>query len=229
MARLFRILYAVACVGAMLQMTACSTTRIVKPLDAKQAAIGADFGGALIDFGGMVIPLPFTSVTAAYGVDSTSTIFGSVHTTSLAFGVVQLEGGAVINVLRRSRNGFNVSVSPVLNSMISTYTGEARFYPELVANAHWTYGKHRRNFMYASVASWFDFYRTGAYGRVNTETVLPTFALGHTFVTPKRKMRYTLEARWLAPFTNNQNTVVGYNSFGNQGALGVYFSAYYCF
>ena len=203
---------------------ACSSTRLVRPLEQGQAAVGFDFGGPLIDFAGLVIPVPFTSVTGAYGVTGDLTAFGSVHATAAAAGVFQMELGVVKSLLPESVEAprrFNVSIAPVVHLMARQ---SFRLYPEIDINAYWRYGKRVGNFAYVSVSNWFDFWAQSAHGQVNRERYIPNLALGHTFVTPK--MRYTLEARWLAPFSSNANIVVGYNGIGGQGSLGVYFSVY---
>ena len=205
----------------------CAATRIVKPLDKKQWAAGFDFGGAIIDFAGIKIPLPLTSFTAAYGVDSQLTVFGSLHTTALAAGVVQMEFGAVRSLFKTDKNGFNFSGGLIANAMVSTWDGKARFYPEADLNAYYTYGAKKRNYAYVSVANWFDLQVTQAHNVPNKEHWIPNIALGHTFCT--RKMKYTLETRWIAPLSSNQNLVVGYNGIANQGSLGVYFSVFRTF
>jgi hypothetical protein len=213
--------------SVLLAINGCATTRVVKPLSAKQWAAGADFGGAIIDFAGTKIPLPLTSLTAAYGVDSQLTAFASVHTTSLVAGVVQLELGAVRSVSKKDIKGFNFSAGAVANIMVSTWDGKARLYPEIDLNAYYTYGTKKRNYLYFSLANWFDLQAIEAHHQPNEEHWIPNLALGHTFKTAK--MRYTLETRWLAPLSSNQNLVVGYNGIANQGSLAVYFSIFRTF
>ncbi len=211
----------------LLFFAACSSTRLVRPLKEKEVAVGFDFGGPLIDFAGLVIPIPFTSLTGAYGISPELTAFGSVHTTAAAAGVFQMELGVVRSILpelETTPRRFNVSIAPVLHLMARQ---SFRLYPEIDINAYWQYSAKRAHFAYFSVANWFDLWNLSAHGQTNRERYIPNFALGHTFVT--KKMRYTLEARWLAPFSSNQNIVVGYNGIGTQGAIGVYFSVYRSF
>jgi len=205
----------------------CAATRIVKPLEAKQWAAGADLGGAIIDFAGAKIPLPLTSLTAAYGVDSQLTAFGSLHTTALAAGVVQMELGAVRSIFAQDKNGFNLSAGATANFMVSTWDGKARFYPQLDINAYYTYGEKKRNYVYLGVANWFDLQAQQAHQQDNKEHWIPNLALGHTFKT--NKMRYTIETRWIAPLSSNQNLVVTYNGIANQGSLGLFFSVFRTF
>ena len=211
----------------LLGHAACSSTRLVKPIEAKKFALGGDFGGAIIDFAGIKIPLPLTSITGAYGVDSSTSVYASLHTTALASGVIQLEIGGLRDIMRPKAQGFGVSVLPAAHLMISVLDGKTRFYPELDVNLHWTYSKKKTNFAYVSIPTWFDLNGMQAHARPNKERIIPSIALGHTFVT--KKMRYSLEIKWLAPLSSNKDMVVGYNGIGNQGALGAYFSVYRTF
>jgi hypothetical protein len=206
-------------------LSACSATRIVKPLGKKEVAVGFDFGGPIIDFAGIKIPVPFTSFTGAYGIDSTMTAFGSLHTTALAAGVFQMELGVVKDILpAREGRRFNISGAAITHFMVRD---RFRFYPEIDINAHWQYSSKYKHFAYFSIANWFDLTRLGAHGVPNRERYIPNFALGHTFVS--KKMRYTLELRLLAPFSSNENIVVDFNGLANRGSFGFYFSMYRCF
>lgn len=199
----------------------CSATRIVKPLKAKEKAIGFDFGGPIIQFGAP-IPMPLTSVSAAYGIDSMTTVFGGLHTTAMLFGNLQMDVGLLRDLLPAKGRRPGISVAPIANIMLPFSSGEFRLYPELDINVHWQYSLKRRNFFYFSFASWFDLWAKKAHGVTNTTHYVPSFALGHTF--ENKKMRYGLEFRLIAPFTNNDNVVVDYIGLGKQGAFGFYFS-----
>src|SRR5688500_4123785 len=73
----------------------CAASRFVKPREEKQSAVSANLGGSLFEFGGITIPMPLTSITYGYGLKEKTTLFGSLHTTSLLFGVGQIDLGAV--------------------------------------------------------------------------------------------------------------------------------------
>ena len=198
----------------------CSATRVVKPLKAKEVAVGLDLGGPMIQFGAP-IPIPLTSISAAYGIDSMMSVFGGLHTTALAFGNLQMDFGIVRDLLPAKGRRPGISVAPVVNMLIPFSTGEFRLYPELDINVHWQYSLKRRNFLYFSFASWFDLWAKKAHAVPNTTRYVPTFALGHTF--ENKKMRCALELRVIAPFTKN-NVIVDYIGLGDNGAFGFYFS-----
>jgi hypothetical protein len=199
----------------------CSATRIVKPLAAKEAAVGFDFGGPIIDFAGAKIPIPFTSFSGAYGIDSMMTVWGGLHTTSLAFGNLQTDIGLLRDIIpaKGRRPGF--SVAPVANMLLNFNNGGFRIYPELDLNLHWQYSLKRKHFMYFSLSNWFDPWAKKAHNEPNKNFYTLNLALGHTFVT--NKMRYSLEFRWLAPHASNRNLIVTYNGIGGQGSMAFYF------
>ncbi len=208
----------------LLSLTACNTTRFVKPLAKKQVAVGVDFGGPLIDFVGAKIPVPFSSITTGYGIDSTLTAFAGFHTTAIAFGTVQLDLG-VVKELYRSRKAYipSISVAPVVNMMLDGFDGNFRAYPQVDVNFYWQYWKDKPHYFYVSVNSWFDFYPK-VYTTLPTNIYQPAFALGHTF--ENKKMRYTLEAKYMGVNENSGGSPVVYNGIGGKGSFGVYLSIF---
>jgi hypothetical protein len=199
----------------------CSTTRIVKPLEAKEIAAGFDLGGPIIDFAGAKIPVPFSSISAAYGIDSMMTVWTGLHTTSMAFGNFQTDIGLLRDIIpaKGRRPGF--SIAPVANVLFNFKAGDFRIYPEIDLNLHWQYSLKRKNFMYLGLSNWFDPWAKKAHNEPNKNFYALNIALGHTFVT--NKMRYSLEFRWLAPHISNRNVVVGYNGIAGQGSTAFYF------
>lgn len=202
----------------------CSTTRIVKPLAKKEVAVGFDFGGPIIDFAGAKIPIPFTSLSGAYGIDSAMTVWGGLHTTSLAFENLQVDAGIIRDIIPARGRIPGFSIAPVANMIVNLKQGDFRIYPELDLNVHWQYSLKRQHYMYFSLSNWFDPWAKRAHGEPNKGFYAPNLALGHTFVT--NKMRYTLELRWLAPNASNRNLVVSYNGIGGQGSMAFYFGIY---
>ncbi|MCP4442446.1 MAG: hypothetical protein GY810_26360 [Aureispira sp.] len=211
-----------------LLLSACSTSRLVRPLDKKEVAIGLDFGGPIIDFAGAKIPIPLSSITAGYGIDSTFTVYGSLHTTDLAFRLFHLEAG-VLKELTSPKKGWipGISVGASSHFMVDGWEGNFRAYPQLDLNFYWQYLKKHRHFFYFNWTSWFDFWTTKAHNQPNYNLYIPSFGLGHTFIT--KKWRYTVEVKWLAPSLSNRDITVSYNGIGRQGSVGVYLSFYRTF
>ncbi|MBX7242377.1 MAG: hypothetical protein K1X92_11565 [Bacteroidia bacterium] len=194
----------------------CAPSRVIRPLQSKEIQAGASLGGPLIDFAGLKIPVPFSSLYCAYGIDDKRTLFGGLHTTALAAGVGQIDIGLTQGIWRKS--GWGASVSPVLNLMYGYK--QFRFYPQLDLSLYKEYGE-KRHFGYFSLSNWLVPYGTRAHNVKQPVNFIPNLILGNTF--NRTKMNYSIEMRWLAPFQNNERVVTQYNGIGNQGTLGIYF------
>ncbi len=203
-------------------ITACSTTRIVKPLKAKEVLVGLDFGGPLIEFGGGTVPLPYSSLSGAYGIDSNLTAFAGLHLTALGFENVQLDLG-VVHRIYQTKKRWLPSISTGLSTqlLLHSSTGAFRAYPVVDLNFYWQYLKSGNNYVYANWSTWFDFWDR-ANGAPNSKMARPSFGLGHTF--ENAKMRYTIEGKYMLPGEESGGTPVTYRGIGGRGAVGVYFS-----
>ncbi len=214
----------------------CAPARYVKPLDKGQHALQVNLGGPIAKVPGIgVIPMPLSTVGYGYGLKEHLTLFGNLHTTSLLFGVGQVDLGAAYRCWTRKNMG--ITLQPTLNVAVDFYTGANRFWPQLDANYYWDYAelrtkaKNGKGFqkirsVYAGLSNWFDPYLTESQGRANEQVWIPSIQIGHLW--QKNQWVYQFEAKLLAPIYSNEDIVVNYPSaFGNQGALGAYFSIYY--
>jgi hypothetical protein len=200
----------------------CAPTRIVKPLEKDEKLIGFNFGGPLIEFGGATIPIPFTSFYGAYGISEDLSVFGGLHTTSLAYGVFQTDIGVTKGLLKPSGWKPGVSLSPAMQLFVDRWEWNTKIYPELGVNAYWEYGEKTNKFFYMGIVSWFELQSRRAHEQNQTQRIIPNFQFGHTI--ERTRMNYTLEAKYFAPFTSNRDIVVEYKSFGSKGAVGLMFS-----
>ena len=60
-------------------ISSCAPSRFVEPLKKGQHAVALDVGGPLIEFGGLIIPTPLSSISYGYGIDSTKTVLRKFH------------------------------------------------------------------------------------------------------------------------------------------------------
>lgn len=206
----------------VLATSACNTTRIVKPLKAKEWAVGIDVGGPIIDFRSNKIPVPFSTINVARGLDSNMTVFGAVHLTSAFLGNVQLDFG-VLRQFLAPKKGYipGLSLAGSLQTMVNTTGGEFRLYPTIDVNFYWQYWKGKQHFAYVNWGSWFDFF-VDAGGQPNQQVYFPVLSIGHTF--ENKTMRYTLEGKYMGWGIENGGTPVKFNGVGGYGSWGVYFS-----
>lgn len=198
---------------------ACAPARMVKPLDKGQWAVGANLGGPLINFAGLDIPVPFTSVYGAYGLTQRSTIYTGVHVTAAAFGNLQTDIGILTGLMASDGWKPGLSVGVGMNSINRFQTNDHRFYPAIDLHAYWIYGK-RGNTIYTGVNNWIDLYAQAGANDDQYNLWLPAIHLGN--IWSRGKWDLSLELKYLAPQLNNNFTVVNYILPPNYGALGVF-------
>lgn len=207
--------------------SSCAPVRVVQTLPKGKTYVSAGLGGPLIAYSNTTIPIPLTSVSAAYGIRDGLTGFAGLHTTALAFGILQTDLGITSRLVQPNKYIPGISVSPIANLMLDRWQGYFKFYPEMDVNAYWNYGKNLtgseqgRNCLYIGMFNWFELARKRAFDIDQQHHWLPGFSLGNIF--GRLKMSYTIEMKYIAPDISNKDIVVDYKSFGNTGAIGVYF------
>lgn len=198
----------------------CAPARFVKPLQKNEKAISANFGGPLISFAGAVIPMPLTAIGGGYGINDKLTAYSNLHTTALAFGVIQLDAGIVQEILSQNKWRPGISINPGINLAYQIKAEDFKFWPQLDVNAYWNY-KNKPHYFYAGISNWFEFSSTRALGEPQPHNWIFIPQIGHTFVN--KKFNWNLEVKYIAPNISHKNIVVEYHAPGNNGAIGVYF------
>ncbi|HET6243975.1 MAG: hypothetical protein H0V01_07595 [Bacteroidetes bacterium] len=218
------IKYTIGIFLILITLGSCAPTRFVKPLEKDQKAVAFNLGGPLIGFAGTTIPIPFTALTYGQGLNAKTTAFGSIHTTSLLYGNIQSD----IGVLREIKaydttNALIPGISMVLagNFIYGTFEKKAKLWPQGDLNFYWDINK-KRHFIYLGISNWFEFATKKAHEQAQTKNwfINPHFGISGQ----GKKWNSQLEMKYLAPGISNQNIVVDYASFGNTGAIGVYYS-----
>jgi len=170
-------------IGVLLALASCAPTRFVEPLKRGQQVITGNFGGPVAKIPGIgAVPIPFTAIGYGRGLTDKTTIFGNLHTTSLAFGVGQTDIGVSQSIWKNDKMG--ISAQGSVNILVDFYTGANRFWPQLDANYYFKYGKNSKpvqldalckvdskhyNFFYAGISNWLDPYKTESQGRPNAQ------------------------------------------------------------
>jgi len=204
-----------------LMSSACTPTRYVEPLPDETFNITVAAGGALFDYQGATIPLPLTSVVAGYGVNDDSSVWGALHTTSAAFGVLHTEVGGIKRVYSAKQYLPSISIAPSAHFMIDRWDKNKRFYPVIDANLYWK-NVFSSDLFYLGVNNWFVLSSTKAHGQKQQNRWIPSLVTGYSF--RPGQMQYSLETKYIAPNYSNENIVVDYLSPNSKGALGVFFS-----
>ncbi|MFM7024277.1 MAG: hypothetical protein ACKOXB_14995 [Flavobacteriales bacterium] len=221
-------------------IASCAPSRHVVPLARKEHAVSVNLGGPLINYSGLVIPVPFTSVNYAYGWKKNTTVFGSLHPTALAYGVGQVELGLVHRIHYFEGSKLGLTTSPVLNFMIDRWEWNPRLYPQVDFNLYWNFAgdvahhcdcpgdKATSAFAYVGVSNWIDLHKTRANGEPQPQNwfLIPQLGIN----AGSRSWRYSLELKYMGLFTRNDNVVVSYyNPLSTTGTIGVYASVYKIF
>jgi hypothetical protein len=198
-------------------LASCNITRVVKPLEKNEIQVGASLGGPMITFAEAPIPIPLTSLHAAYGYSERVSAMVGIHTTALAFGVMQLDFGANYQLYKNQTNDFGVSGSTILNGMFDIWENNLAVYPQLDLNVWRNVGK---NLFYGNVSTWIEASRKRAHGEPQPNQFMPSIGLGYQRF--KNKYGFQAEVKYIAPHLSNRDIVVDYISPGQRGAIGIY-------
>jgi hypothetical protein len=212
-----RIVLAVLLVAA--SCISCAPTRHIIPLHEGESQISAAFGGPLITYSDMVIPVPLISVDYGYGFDTNITLFGGAHITSALFGVIQADLGMRYGLIESNAWQPGVTLGASLNPMIDVWEGNAKIWPEVMAAARWKVGD---NNPYVALSSWLELASTRAHDQKQEVHFMPSISIGDIYQSTN--WDYALEARWIAPGLSNKGIIVDYHGISDNGAIGLYFS-----
>jgi hypothetical protein len=179
-----------------------------------------NLGGPLIKFSGTVIPIPLSSLSYARGMSEITSIYGSLHTTSLLFRTVQLEVGVLRNLAPEQEKLPGVSTSLTANLALD-FQGNTKLWPQLDLNLYKTYSS-KKHFAYIGVSNWFELSSTRSTGEKQPYQWLFNPEIGNTFNSAK--WAYTVELKYLVPNVPATPNVVSFVSPGGRGALGMYFT-----
>lgn len=227
-------------VFVLIFIASCAPSRYVVPLKRKEHAVSVNMGGPLINYSGLVIPIPFTAVNYAYGWKKNTTVFGSLHPTALAYGVGQMELGLVHRLKYFERSKIGISTSPVLNMMVDRWDWNFKVYPQVDLNVYWNIrgdlsrhcdcpgDKATSAFLYLGVSNWFELNTTRANGQPQPQNWLPVPQFGIN--AGSSSWRYSFEIKYMGLFTRNDDVVVDYyNPLSTTGAIGAYLTVYKIF
>jgi len=206
---------------ALAAFSSCAPSRLVRPLEKGKKIVSANLGGPLIGFSGKTIPLPLTSLMYAQGIKNNTSAFGSLHTTSLLFGVIQTDIGICQRVYFNDSLRLGISVNPSLNLAFDKWEKNFMCWPQLDINAYYEI-KPKKSFLYAGIENWFELAQNKADDQKQTRHWLFCPQAGYTYC--RAKWNYNIEMKFIAPNIKNTPNVVDYKGINGQGALGLYFT-----
>lgn len=209
----------VAAMMVLGMVVGCAPTRYVHPLEAGELAITGTLGGPVFDNFGYPLPVPNTTVGVGYGIMPQLTGYACFYPTSAAFGVLQGDVGAVYGITEPRRWRPGVSLSPTLNLAGDVWEGRFKAWPQLDANAYWTYG-HHLHILYAGLSSWYELAGRRAHGQEQPQFILPGFQVGH--VLRGKRLDLTVELKANNVTKSNRDLTVSWWGLGSRGAVGIY-------
>lgn len=210
----------------LLVFAGCTSSRLVQPLHQGKAQINVAAGGPFFDYKGTTIPMPLTSVGAAYGIDQDLSLFAGLHTTSLYYGLGHGDIGVVKGLRQPEYWSPGISVAPAVSFMLDGWDWNFRAYPSVDINLYWQ-AFESRDFFYVGSTSWFEPATRRAHKEKQPYNWIPSIHSGYTLISGS--FSYNAEVKYLAPFYSNKNIVVEYLSPVDRGAIGLYIAVGYTF
>lgn len=207
-----------------LSLFACTTSRVVKPLNKGELNISADLGGPAVSYHGYLLPVPLSSISTSYGLSQNTSLYGGIHTSALIFGVAQFDVGATREITKANAYQPGLSVSPSINMSMDVWEYNYHVNPAIDVNLYWDV-ENSNNYYYVGLANWFELNRKRDHDEDQPHAWVPALQGGYTWI--RRNLRLTGEAKYLAPFSSNEGLTVNYLGPFGRGALGVYFSVGY--
>jgi hypothetical protein len=199
----------------------CAPSRFVKPLKKNQKALSFSFGGPGIMYSGAPIPIPFSTLCYAQGINTSVTAFGALHFTSSLFGNLQADLGASCKLFELS-SGLGMSASPAIQLAYSVGTAKTlRAWPTGDVNVYYHLFK-KPSYLYGGVNAWFEFSKFKAHQELQTRHVIPNLQLGYVLV--KKKWQHQFEFKFIGLGIPNTPGVVDYVGVNGKGSVGFYYN-----
>jgi len=207
--------------AGLLSITSCAPARFVKPLKEGETTVTASGGGPIVYF----FPLPFSNVTVGHGLTNATTVFGSINTSSLFFGDIQLEAGAS-TLLLGNKHEAGLTVTPILNAMMDVWENNVRVWPQVDLHLFNTYNR-AGDYYYGTISNWFEIPSQKAHGEAQKNHWFLSTGIGH--VSKFKVLDLTLEVKYHAIGIDNSNRVLDYVGVNGKGTLGFYAALAYSF
>ncbi len=207
-------LFLVATVLGALALSSCNASRVVSPLNEGEWRIGGAVGGPTVN----TSRLPLMSVYAAHGHSVKQTRYAGIALTSLGFQSLQVDAGALQQLI--AGTGWSPEISANLggNLLVSFRDGATRVYPHIGLQSVWHY---KKLMPYVGTENWID----PTYGLVDGgkgSLIHPSLHSGLRYVG--KWFEFGIEGKWLNPtrsFVIPQQTVP---TFLGTGAYGLYYT-----
>jgi hypothetical protein len=205
---------------ALAYMVACTPARVIETLPKGTTQIQGNFGGPMIEFAGLKIPIPATAIAVNHGITDKTTLSGGIHLTSLAFENYQIDLGVHHQLLKPNGKKPGITGSLQMNVFQSMYHKDFRLWPETQLAGYW---KIKSSTVFIQPGAWWELSATKAFQEPQTNRWIPYISIGARF--PHKSWNFGLDIRYMGMNLSNQDKIVYYATPFNKGASGVYLSA----
>ncbi|AFC25780.1 hypothetical protein [Saprospira grandis] len=171
----------------------CTSSRVVRPLEKKKTAFGADV--CLFTTAGEAAPI--INMQVAHGLSKYTTFYAGTNVSSLLGGVFMADIGFLYGLLKPKGWRPGCSISPRLTAQFNSYSTSdlTPFQPEADLNLYWEYSNRKEtanNFLFLNIRNWFESEVGGVFF---PQGYRPIISVGHRWQT--EKMQLGVEARYM--------------------------------
>lgn len=201
-------------------LTKCAPSRYVKPLKKNEQVVSFTLGGPIIQFAGAPIPIPFTTLGYAYGLNDKVSIYSHLNTTSLLFGNLQFDAGTTIGLYEKEKI-FGFSMAPALQLVTSLKAQNSfRIFPNCDLNFYY-HPKQKESYLYSGLNTWFDLSSEKAHHEPQKTHIIPNLHLGYVIIF--NKWNHQFQLAYLGIGIANLPNVVTYIGIKNKGSFGFHY------
>lgn len=195
----------------------CGATQPIRTLEEGKSSVISSFGGPVIPFANLPIPVPYLNLGYAKGMQKNLTVFGNAHITALLFKNVALDGGMVTTLTKEKGIKPEITVKLQGNFFWAALRDRAfRFIPS--ANVNGSYKIGERSLAYAGADNVYEF--------SSSQYLISPF-LGYQFPL-SHSLLGQVETKWIAANQDTRHGVFeGYASVHGKGNLGIFFALTY--
>lgn len=203
--------------GILLLIYSCAPVRTVIPLEKGHSHVSVSAGGPLVRFSGVIIPLPLSSVCFSYGLKQRMTTNVALHTTSLMFGNLHLEGSATILAFKTESENSGFSLTPGSYALFR-YNETPFILP--FTDFHFFHKLNDKALVYVGYSHFLDVQHPHMTFSSISRWYVPSVQIGHIF--QRNNLSFQVEIRYQHFLRSNENIVVNYISPSNRGALALH-------
>lgn len=198
-------------------LTGCGVTQPVRPVEEGTTHVIASFGGPIIPFAGIAIPVPYLNIGAMYGYQPNLTIYGNAHLTALLFKDVGLDAGIAARMMPEKGVRPEITLNVRGYFFWDAFRGNiTRFYP--MGTITGSYETGERSLLYFGADNLYQ---------ITTSDLFVSPFIGYGFPFGESTI-LQVETKWAAMNHDTRHGIFeGTASVGGKGNIGLYVGLQY--